>query len=297
MPISKQYRELILKKLPKLTSGQKRVAEFFLANLGVVALSSIDDIARDVNVSKATIVRTARALGYKGFLDMRTEMLRNLRENLGPVERFQINMDESLKEDEVLITIAHQEVANINTTLNVLDKDSLYKAVEICIKANHIYSMGLGISAFLSQITTYLLNRVTLKASSFSHGSMSFVEQIIPLRENDVIIAFSFPPYSSGTIEAAQYARGKGIKVVSVTDKMTAPIVEYSDVTLQVKTESKIFANSLSAILVVVYGLATEIAFKDRQCSHRALARLEETRTKYGGFLADNRNFNSDKKF
>jgi len=281
LPISKQVYDLILKKLPRLTAGQKKVAEFFLAHKETAALTTIDDIAKKANVSKATIVRTARALGYDGFWDMRTELLNHLRNNLGPIERFKLSMEDNSPENDHLLSLARQEVANINATINRIDKNAIKAAAKILNDAHHIYTMGLGISTFLAQIASYILHRVTLKSSAFSYGSLNFIEQIISLQTNDVLLAFSFLPYSSGTIEAAQFAKKKNIQVISLVDKLSAPISEFSDVVLQAQTKSSVFANSLSAILVVVYTLALELVYINRQESEEALSRLEEARMQY----------------
>lgn len=296
MPISMRYKELILGRLSNLTQNQRRVAEYLMDNPQEAALSSITKIARTVKVSQATVFRLAKALGYRGFLHLKSEMLENLRRDLTPLERFQAVIDQSQGKDDVLLNIARQDVENISGTLNIIDKAAFDKAVDLIISSHHIYTMGLGISSFLSQITAYLLKRVTLKASALSHGSVSFIEQIISIKDEDLIIAFSLPPYSLGTIEAAQYARDKNINVISITDKMTAPIVQYSNVIIQTRTESMVFANSLGAIFVVICALATEVALRDRKRSSQALSKLEEARRDYE-LVVDRDFFQVNKKF
>ncbi len=290
------HRELFLRKLPQLSKNQKKVAEYLMEHPQEMALSSITDIARHLNVAQATIVRLAKALGYSGYLEMKNEMLQRLRENLTPVERFQTELNYEPGKDDVLVNVAQEEVKNINITLRLIDQNAFRAAVELISTCRHIYTFGLGISAFVSQIAAYVLNRITLKASALSHGSVSFIEQIIPVKEQDLLIAFCFPPYSSGTIKAARYAKTKNVPVISITDKLTAPIVEYSDVSLQAKTENRLFANSLSAINVIIYSLATATALKNREHSRQALAELARARSEYQAMIEDDY-IQANKKF
>lgn len=76
----------------------------------------------------------------------------------------------------------------------------------------------------------------------------------------------------AGTVEAAKFTRSKNINIISIIDKMTAAVVQYSDLILQTKTENRVFANLLSAVNVLIYSLATEAALRDRKKARQALA-------------------------
>jgi DNA-binding MurR/RpiR family transcriptional regulator len=124
--------------------------------------------------------------------------------------------------------------------------------------------MGIGISSLLAEVLAYELNQVGLSAQPLTSGRMRFVEHLAMAIRDDVVVAFSFPPYSRETIDAARYARKRGCPVVAITDKLTSPISFHSTQVLAVQTENMLHTNSISAISVVINALVTEIAVKNK---------------------------------
>ena len=131
--------------------------------------------------------------------------------------------------------------------------------------------MGLGISYLLSEVLAYQLKQVAVDAWNLNHDHSSFMEQILYMNENDLIIAFSFPPYSKETIEAAKLVKERKIKLVSITDKNASPITFHSDVHLTIKTENMLYTNSFAAISVVINAIATGCALKNKQKAKKML--------------------------
>src|SRR5690349_21497446 len=56
---------------PRLTPTQHRVADYFVQAGPTTLLMSASDIARELEVSDATVVRTAQALGFPGLPELR----------------------------------------------------------------------------------------------------------------------------------------------------------------------------------------------------------------------------------
>jgi len=282
MPDLAPFKKLILKHISHLTRNQKKVAQYLLDHPEEIALSSIDVIAERLSVGKATIVRLAQSLGYKGFLELKTELSNKLRDDLSLTKKFKDTIENSNLEVDFLPRIATNEIANIQTTLRDLDQKAFERAVDILLGCSRIYTMGLGISSFLSQLAAYFLNRITMKASAFGHGCLSFHEQMASVEPDACILCFSLPPYSVATIEAAEAARSKDIKVISITDKLVAPIVRHSDVVLTAKTHNIVFINTISAVLVLIYALAAGIGLRDRARSLQVLSLFEKAKSEFG---------------
>ena len=94
----------------------------------------------------------------------------------------------------------------------------------------------------------------------------------------DLLIAFSFPEYSHETIKVAEFARKQNVKVIAITNSIAAPIIEHSSSHLIVKTDSVNFSNSLSPIIVMIYGFISEIVAKDKNRSLEAIDKVISTR-------------------
>jgi DNA-binding MurR/RpiR family transcriptional regulator len=63
-------RQRILALFEQLSPKQHRLARYFLDHEHVIAFASANTVGRDNDVSAATVVRFARALGYEGYTDL-----------------------------------------------------------------------------------------------------------------------------------------------------------------------------------------------------------------------------------
>ena len=274
-----RYRELkkrIQSRYDSLPKSHKKIADFFIDNFDRIPFLSIKNISGATSVSVASIVRFAQKIGFSGFLEMREEIAATLQNQINRREIFSLIDDKHLLKEDTLTSVANQDITNINETLNLIDRANFDKAIKLILNSGKVYTAGLGISFLLAQILAYQLNQVAVRADNLAHNSTSFLEQLLFLNSKDLIIAFSFPPYSKETIDAAKMAKRKKIKVVAITDKNASPITLFSDVQLVVKSENMLFTNSFSAISVLINAIATEVAIKNKS---RAKKMLEDINT------------------
>jgi DNA-binding MurR/RpiR family transcriptional regulator len=171
------------------------------------ALCSIRELEGELKISKSTIVRLAQTLGYKGFHELKAEFLEGIRNNLGPIGRYKTFLSEHHENVNFIGLIAEETINNIQKTLQLIDQTQYKKALKMLKEADHVYAIGIGISSCLAEMAAYLFNRVSINASYISYGPLKFTEKIINISPDDLILAFSFPPYSRETIEAARYAK------------------------------------------------------------------------------------------
>src|SRR5438093_12737075 len=85
MPAIKQ----ILTKANSLNGAQKRLGHYLQNDSSALLLSNVSDLAQAVGVSKSTVVRFAKSLGYKGFPELRREIQKEMRGNLRAADRME----------------------------------------------------------------------------------------------------------------------------------------------------------------------------------------------------------------
>ena len=68
---------------------QKKVADYIRANFGELAFITLDQVARQADVSTATVIRFAQAMGYSGYADMQRDIINAVRGNVGLPERLE----------------------------------------------------------------------------------------------------------------------------------------------------------------------------------------------------------------
>jgi DNA-binding MurR/RpiR family transcriptional regulator len=258
-----------------LTPTGRRIAAYFLEQTNTVALLSVQELAAYLQTGPASIIRVVQKLGYKGLSDLKNGLKRHLRNNVSPLEQFRLNLDAGEAASLAEVTaIARQETRNIAATMNLLDEATFRRAADILCRANAVYVLGVGVSAHLAGLAAFVLQHIGLRSFALQHSGLNVSEQLVRAGKGDALLAFSFPPYSPQTIEAAALAKRQGASVVSITNQAIAPIAKHSNALLVAKTDTLAPSNSLSAPMVLVHGLAAAIAASSR---HRSLKAMKAT--------------------
>lgn len=271
----KNILEKIQKKYNSLPTNQKKVADFIISNFDNIPFVDVQEVSKSVGVSVASVVRFTQSVGFTGFTSLRDAVSESLKNHLLKNDFFSV-IDKSKLENDVLTSVAKLDVKNINETLNLIDNNSFEKIIDIILKSKRVFTAGLGISYLMAEILSYQLTQVGVDSSVLKHTHTLFHEQILYINNDDLLICFSFPPYSIETIDAARFAKKRNIKVISITNKPTAPITNYSFAFLNVKSENMLFTNSFAAISVLINAIATACAFKNNSKAKNVLKESEK---------------------
>ncbi len=263
MKTQKEIQETILQHYENLPENQKWIADYFLENFERIPFLSVHEVAEATSRSVASVVRFAQRIRYSGFSELRDAMAGSLQNRIGNREVFPM-VRSKVQSADPLTDVANQDIQNINETLHMIERDDFRKAINLIQRSQRVFTMGLGISSLLSQILAYQLTQVGIDSRPFDHTYSSFVEQVLFLNENDLLLGLSFPPYSKETIDAAHFARKNKVKVISITNKKSAPITFESNFSLLVKSENMLFTNSFAAISVLINAIATGCALKNK---------------------------------
>ncbi|MER3523195.1 MAG: hypothetical protein C4326_03810 [Ignavibacteria bacterium] len=242
-------------------------------NIREIPFLSVVDIERKAGASKATIVRLAQSLGLSGFQELRSRMLAGVKSAIHQPDQFSLLVRRD--HEDTLSMVARQDVKNINETIKHLDKDTFREIAAMMLKSSHVFTMGLGISAVMAKILAYSLNQVAIRATPLIHDYETFLEQLPFITPSDVLVAFSFPPYSKGTVDAVKLAHRQKVPIVAITDKMTSPVTFASSKMIPVRSQNLLFTNSFSAISVVINALATEIGVRNRSQATRVAKKVD----------------------
>ncbi|HEX7571777.1 MAG TPA: MurR/RpiR family transcriptional regulator [Bacteroidota bacterium] len=281
---SPDLEALIQRKYHELPENQRKVADFLIRHIRDAPFLSVMEIEDRSGASKATVVRLAQSLGFSGFLEMRGKLIKGVQSQMRITEMFPLLAGTSRK--ETLTAVADQDVRNINQTINQLDPKVFKDVARMILNASRVYTLGLGISSLMARILAYSLSQVAIRSTSLVHDYETFIEQIHLFDRSDLIIAFSFPPYSKETIEVVRAAAGRKTRIVAVTDRVTSPVSLYAARVLPVVSQNMLFTNSFSAISVIINALTTEVALLNKAKALKNLKESEKLLERTGHYYA-----------
>lgn len=271
----KKIKDLIQKNYGALSRNNKKLADYFVDNLDRISFLTVKDISESTGISVASVIRFAQRIGFDGFSDLREAVVESFQARLSEKEIFPL-FEKHMADQDLLTEVANVDIANINSTLNLIERKVFDSVINDILRADRVFTAGLGISYLLAEILAYQLNQVGIDSSVFKHTHTIFHEQILFMTEKDLLIVFSFPPYSKETIEAAQFANQKGITAIAITNKQASPITFYTKSNLIVKSENMLFTNSFAAISVLINAIATGCALNEKAKAQKVMKETQE---------------------
>ncbi|MBK7500293.1 MAG: MurR/RpiR family transcriptional regulator [Ignavibacteriales bacterium] len=271
----KEIKEKITSKYNSLPKNQKKIADYFINNFDKIPFVNVQDLSIATGASVASVVRFSQRAGFKGFSELRDSITGSLQKELTSKQIFPL-FEKRRVEEDLLTEVANLDIKNINDTLNLVERKTFDFVIDRISRAERVFTAGLGISYLLSEILAYQLTQVGISSSVLQHSHTLFNEHILFLNPKDLLIVFSFPPYSKETIEAAEYAAKRKIDVIAITNKHASPVTFFTKANLIVKSENMLYTNSFAAISVLINAIATACAIKDKQRAKKVLKESEE---------------------
>jgi DNA-binding MurR/RpiR family transcriptional regulator len=266
----------ILTKVNSLNGAQKRLGHYLQTDSSALLLSNVGDLARAVGVSKATVVRFAKSLGYKGFPELRRDIQQEMRRKLRAANRMEETFAELDNGENILAKLIKRDIQLLDETLQAASFPDFHKAVEIILRSRKVFLIGLNASMALAYLLHFRLVRVKKEAHwIFLTGGTSLLEQLAFMDAGDMLIAIDFLQVPREVQTALQHAKKVGAPILGITDFPTSPIARAADVCLYAKRGLHTTVNSLTPAFSLVNALAIAVSWATKGDSIKALTDLD----------------------
>lgn len=279
--MSKDLIYVMESKLPTFSKGQKKIAEYILANYDKAAYMTAARLGITADVSESTVVRFANEMGYEGYPELQRALQNYVRTKLTAFQRIEVS-NKLIGNSDLLDKVLLSDAEKIRHTLEELDREVFRAAVAKIAGAKRIYIIGMRSSSSLAGFLYFNFQMIfdNLKLVQTTSGSEMF-EHIMRIGEGDVMIAISFPRYSKRIINAVEFARNKGADVIALTDSKMSPIAQYATELLTAQSDMASFVDSLVAPLSIINAIIVAVSrVKEKELSER-LKELEEIWDEY----------------
>lgn len=264
--------QLVACRAPELSAALRRMAEMVLKHPFKAATLSIEEFSREVAVSVATANRFARALGFAGYPQFRTEVAKSFESILAPVESLRSNLRQPASTLETLAASLRETSTNVERTLQSLPGQPYQHAVDLIVQSTQVLTLGWGSSAYLAGLLQHELEPYCSQVSSLaqSGGPSHAARQLVKRGPQDLVIALAFPRYVDDTIALVRLARERGMKVLALTDRPLSPLVPLADVTLYAQVNRQVAATSNATVLALLEALVAAVARQTENAVERA---------------------------
>ena len=279
--MSSDILDILKERQPTFSKGQRLIAKYITEDYDKAAFMTANRLGKTVGVSESTVVRFAVDLGFDGYPSMQKAMQEMVLNRLTSVQRIEV-ANNRIGDQDVVSMVIQSDVEKLRQTGETLSREEFSAAVNAILNAKRVYILGVRSAApladFLGYYLNYMFNNVHVITGC---GTSEMFEKIVGVDSRDVVIAFSFPRYSSATTKGAQYCRSTGATVIGITDNRVSPLGQASDHVLCAKSDMVSLVDSLVAPLSVVNALIVAIASRRQKELHRTFESLERIWDQY----------------
>jgi DNA-binding MurR/RpiR family transcriptional regulator len=276
------FRQGLEDHLPSLTKSQRRIASYLLASYDEAAFLSAADLADRLNVSQATIVRFAQAIGYDGFPELRRRLQDLFRARATPASRLQRKLGElASSQGHILTKVFDMEVQYLTEASHSVELDDFDRAVEILLSGQRIFVFGSGPSGILADLAELRLRRLGVLTIGMTESGRHLLEKLQLLQQGDVVLATGFQNARAELVTVLDYARALGCRAILLTDTLGPVLRSKADVILAARRGPVSTFHSLTVPMSILNALILGMAMARHDESLAALNRLEQMRIQY----------------
>ena len=267
--------KIIMEHQHNMSKGHRAIASYIIEHYDTVAFITASRLGELVGVSESTVVRFACAIGYDGYPELQKKLQELIKARLTNVQRMGLGSD--MSEEDLVRTSLRTDITSLRHVKEVLNYGMVGKAADMILAARQVYILGLRASAPLAHFLWYYLNYIipnTNLATSSIGGDI--FGQLMHAGSNDLVVAISFPRYSSRTVEGVSFAKTNGAKVIAITDNELSPLTALSDECLYVNMDMNLFVDSLVAPLSVINTLVLLVGMRQKDGLKQNFEMLED---------------------
>ncbi|MFJ6386705.1 MurR/RpiR family transcriptional regulator [Streptomyces sp. NPDC091972] len=270
---------------PRLSPGQRRIAQYLIEHITEAAFLSITDLAERVGVSQPSVTRFAAAVGFSGYPALR-EKLQSIA--LGTLAGGPVTDDESRGNE--LQAAVDAEIENLeNLRRDFADPDQVIELGRELSESTPLTVLGLRISASLAEYFAYAARRIHPDVRLVTRGGSVAYDALLQSREagGTWVLAFSMPRHAQETLTALRVARSAGLKIALVTDLALGHVADEADVLFSTGTGSRLVFDSYAAPGVIAAALLQAMTDADPERTQARLEEYEQISDQHQFFLRD----------
>lgn len=267
--------KLIQIKFPRLSKGQKLIADFILKNYDKAAFMTAAKLGDSVGVSESTVVRFAIELGFSGYPKLQKALQELIKNKLTSVQRLELSNDYACEEN-VLRGVLKSDIENLRATLEKINLENFNSVIDEIFKAKTVYIVGLRSSSAIAEFLGFYLRLIIKDVRVVAHNISNIFEQMINCDEGDLVIGIGFPRYALRTINGLEFAKERKAKVVAITDSNVSPLATVADYALIAQSNMASFVDSLVAPFSVINALIVAVGVREKDKITSTFYELEE---------------------
>jgi DNA-binding MurR/RpiR family transcriptional regulator len=231
-----------------------------------IALNTIATIAEQVSVQPSTMIRFSKEFGYDGFSDLQRVFRYRLIEG-APVYREQVYEEHHAVSHSIDLAATMQSCINAQITAlkrlkHEVAIEDLAQAIDMIVKARHVYIAGQRRSRPIATYLAYGLTRLELHCTLLDFGGGMAAQQVANMNPRDLLIAVAFTPYSAPVVDLVRDAGYRERSIIAITDSANSALARNAQVSFftdyDVSGQFRPISGSIGLVQAIIEGIGAQ---------------------------------------
>ncbi len=203
--------------IPALPPAEQRVAKLVLLDPRAFASLPVSELSERAHVSKPTVVRFCRSVGYDGLADFKLKLAGTVNEGVPFVHR---SVDEDDKPGDLIVKVIDNAVSALlkyrNDAAGHAFERALVALTEAGVQGKRIEFFGVGNSGIVAQDAQHKFFRLGVRTAAHSDGHVQVMAATM-LQHGDCAVVISNSGRSKDLMDVAEIAQRKGATLIIIT--------------------------------------------------------------------------------
>jgi DNA-binding MurR/RpiR family transcriptional regulator len=257
----------------RLTPKGRAVALALSRSPQDAAFMSASQLAREVGVNAATVVRFAQSLGFSGWKEFQLHFRQRFLTSILPAEMGGERAAEP--SDSPFEAVVHHDIENLRDALSSIDRRALANVVRTLDGARKTLVVSSGSDSAVGHILVHKMTVMGYDARLETRGGIHAITALSNIGSEDCLVAISFLRMIRHVVVGIQEAERRGIPSIAFTDSIVSPLARAATYTLTAPTEGVSWFQSLTAAVSVVNGVTSELQAVRRERVDEAIGAVE----------------------
>lgn len=271
---------LLKEQLSSLPRQERQAATVILERPHDVAVMSMRELARLVEVPPSTMTRLAKRIGLLGYDELREAFIESVRSKTafygGRAEGL-IELNRRIGGRALVQDMANNAIKHIQALCTEENVDAIVRSARLLRDARQVYSLGLRSSyavAFeFAHVASYFSHNVKLVEGSGESGVMSVVNRA---GKQDVALVCSMPRYSSRVVKLTEFLHSQGVSIIAITDSPASPIARVASETILAGNAAPSFFDTVVPAMLVSELLIALLSATAKANAQEAVSQSEQ---------------------
>jgi DNA-binding MurR/RpiR family transcriptional regulator len=273
---------------------QMKVAARWIADHPTdVALLSMREQARRARVALPTLSRLALRLGFSGFEALKSVHAGHVREQNASFRGLAVNLlrtRRGQKDDEFIAGHMAALAGHVGALTTPEAVNSLKRAADSIAHAEKVFCLGLRSSFPPAFMFHYIRSLFGADSVLIDGAGGTGVDALRTIAPRDILLAVSVSPYTRQTLDAANFAAGRKVKIVALTDSTLSPIAQLANLSVIVATQTPSFFHTMTPAVAAIECIAALVARRRGEKGLTAIARSEQQLAAFDTYFVSSTN-------